>query len=418
MGDAPLNNRGIEKLYETAKEEKNAKTEASSRIKTTQEPNDSAMKTLEALKQINNGGVQSQKTNTNRTTLETIISILFFIWAGIFMLMSIRTYTEYSYYITRFSQTFYILILPLTSVVGYVLIGIALLKGCEKKILRVGAILLAVIMFLEAVIVFKLNIESGSITEATALLFIASYLIMAIFWLIIFVATSNDKNTIIKDTRIVLFAFAGCFFIFQMFANRSYLDAKLILEWTMTAALAAALVFVLLKKSGQNGEAYMTNLGRVTIEKESKSTTEGGLEMDNVELLKQYKELLDAGIITQEEFETKKAEVLSNMEARKQVATVNAQKSNATQSNVTQSSAAVNRTAVSAGVNSNESTAGWAVLGFFIPIVGLILYLVWKADYPAKAKSAGKGALIGAIVGVVGYIIYAIMVASSYSSYY
>ena len=37
-------------------------------------------------------------------------------------------------------------------------------------------------------------------------------------------------------------------------------------------------------------------------------------------------------------------------------------------------------------------------LGFFIPIVGLILYLVWKDQTPLKAKSAGKGALIGAIV--------------------
>ena len=46
-------------------------------------------------------------------------------------------------------------------------------------------------------------------------------------------------------------------------------------------------------------------------------------------------------------------------------------------------------------------SGGYAVLGFFIPIVGLILYLVWKDETPLRAKSAGKGALIGVITGVV-----------------
>jgi hypothetical protein len=43
-------------------------------------------------------------------------------------------------------------------------------------------------------------------------------------------------------------------------------------------------------------------------------------------------------------------------------------------------------------------SGGFAVLCFFMPLVGLILYLVWKDEYPLKAKSCGKGALIGAIV--------------------
>lgn len=29
---------------------------------------------------------------------------------------------------------------------------------------------------------------------------------------------------------------------------------------------------------------------------------------------------------------------------------------------------------------SEESKFGWGVLGFFFPIVGLILFLVWKSD--------------------------------------
>lgn len=54
---------------------------------------------------------------------------------------------------------------------------------------------------------------------------------------------------------------------------------------------------------------------------------------------------------------------------------------------------------------------GYAVLGFFIPVSGLILYLVWKEQTPLRAKSAGKGALIGVIVLV---IINILMVALSF----
>ena len=42
----------------------------------------------------------------------------------------------------------------------------------------------------------------------------------------------------------------------------------------------------------------------------------------------------------------------------------------------------------------------WFLLGFFIPIVGLILYCVWKDEYPLRAKSVGKGALISALISV------------------
>ena len=47
----------------------------------------------------------------------------------------------------------------------------------------------------------------------------------------------------------------------------------------------------------------------------------------------------------------------------------------------------------------------WGVLGYCVPLVGLILFLVWKDTKPKTAKSAGKGALISVIVGVVFYIL-------------
>ena len=52
----------------------------------------------------------------------------------------------------------------------------------------------------------------------------------------------------------------------------------------------------------------------------------------------------------------------------------------------------------------------WGALGCCVPIVGLILFLVWKDTKPKTAKSAGKGALISVILTVVFYIIYFILI--------
>ncbi|HOP57399.1 MAG TPA: zinc-ribbon domain-containing protein [Bacillota bacterium] len=64
-------------------------------------------------------------------------------------------------------------------------------------------------------------------------------------------------------------------------------------------------------------------------------------------------------------------------------------------------------------VSEEGSTTGWGVLGFFFPLIGLILYLVWKTDKPKAAKSAGKGALIGVIAGFVLGILEAIIVIAA-----
>ena len=52
---------------------------------------------------------------------------------------------------------------------------------------------------------------------------------------------------------------------------------------------------------------------------------------------------------------------------------------------------------------------GWGLLGFCIPLVGLILYLVWKGEKPRTAKAAGKGALISVIIYVVFYVLMVII---------
>lgn len=63
----------------------------------------------------------------------------------------------------------------------------------------------------------------------------------------------------------------------------------------------------------------------------------------------------------------------------------------------------------SATKGDDAPSAGFAVLCFFLPILGLILYLVWKDEYPLKAKSCGKGALIGVIIEVVGAVLFILL---------
>ncbi len=48
---------------------------------------------------------------------------------------------------------------------------------------------------------------------------------------------------------------------------------------------------------------------------------------------------------------------------------------------------------------------GWGLLGCCVPIVGLILFLVWKDTKPKTAKAAGIGALVAVAVSVVYYIL-------------
>ncbi len=59
-----------------------------------------------------------------------------------------------------------------------------------------------------------------------------------------------------------------------------------------------------------------------------------------------------------------------------------------------------------------EKSFGYGLLGFCIPVVGLILYLVWKQEKPGYAKSSGIGAIIGAIISGISYIIYFSAVAA------
>ncbi|MDH6458707.1 ABC-type multidrug transport system permease subunit [Fusobacterium sp. PH5-7] len=57
-------------------------------------------------------------------------------------------------------------------------------------------------------------------------------------------------------------------------------------------------------------------------------------------------------------------------------------------------------------VNLDRGGFAWGFLGFFIPIVGFILWLVWRDEKPKTAKSLGIGALVGVIIGFIFIVIY------------
>jgi hypothetical protein len=55
---------------------------------------------------------------------------------------------------------------------------------------------------------------------------------------------------------------------------------------------------------------------------------------------------------------------------------------------------------------NDKSSFGYAFLSFLFPVAGLVLFLVWKENYPLRSKSCGKGALISVVIGfVIGFVI-------------
>ena len=67
--------------------------------------------------------------------------------------------------------------------------------------------------------------------------------------------------------------------------------------------------------------------------------------------------------------------------------------------------------------SADSDSVGWGILGFLLPLVGFILWLVWKDEYPKKAKSVGIGALVSVILGAVAvggyYLFFFIAIAAA-----
>lgn len=58
-------------------------------------------------------------------------------------------------------------------------------------------------------------------------------------------------------------------------------------------------------------------------------------------------------------------------------------------------------------VNEKEDKGGfwWGCLGFFVPIAGFVLWLVWRDEKPKTAKVLGIGALISTII-FISFLIF------------
>lgn len=65
-------------------------------------------------------------------------------------------------------------------------------------------------------------------------------------------------------------------------------------------------------------------------------------------------------------------------------------------------SSASNQTYQYSGPNyqpsADSGSKGWGLLGCCFPLIGLILFLVWKDEKPRSAKAVGIGAIIGVVL--------------------
>lgn len=66
--------------------------------------------------------------------------------------------------------------------------------------------------------------------------------------------------------------------------------------------------------------------------------------------------------------------------------------------------------------SQDSGSFGWAVLGFFIPLVGLVLWLVWRETKPRDSKMSRNGFITGVIVWVALSIIYTVAMGAMLAS--
>ena len=67
---------------------------------------------------------------------------------------------------------------------------------------------------------------------------------------------------------------------------------------------------------------------------------------------------------------------------------------------------------------NDYSSFGIALVCFLVPFAALILYMVWKDEYPLKAASASKGGLIALILTIVTVVILFYEVSGIVAGYY
>ncbi len=63
--------------------------------------------------------------------------------------------------------------------------------------------------------------------------------------------------------------------------------------------------------------------------------------------------------------------------------------------------------------SADNGSIGWGILGCCAPLVGLILFLVWKDTKPRSAKQAGIGAIIGTVCIAILWILLVVFMGIS-----
>lgn len=138
--------------------------------------------------------------------------------------------------------------------------------------------------------------------------------------------------------------------------------------------------------------------------------------MDSFEKLKEVKQLLDQGIITEEEYERLKTSLLEEIDNSNSIRTdsIVASRSNPV---VTREVPVRSTNPTQSASLEDGATTGMKVLSFLIPIAGLILFFMDREKKPAAAKEELMWAAIGFGVGIVLSVIM-VMVSASGDSYY
>lgn len=57
----------------------------------------------------------------------------------------------------------------------------------------------------------------------------------------------------------------------------------------------------------------------------------------------------------------------------------------------------------------DKNNIGFNILSFFFPLIGLVLYVIWKDEHPVKAKGCGKAALASVIVNAILTVIILVL---------
>lgn len=75
------------------------------------------------------------------------------------------------------------------------------------------------------------------------------------------------------------------------------------------------------------------------------------------------------------------------------------------------------QTQFGATVSSDGLSFGYALLGFIFPMLGFIMYLIWRNLFPLRASSIGRGVLTRLVFYIALMILMIVLLTSSFPDY-